>query len=147
VTDTAEPEQAADDEQLLRALADLDNLRKRFDREVARERSSQRARVTAEWLPVVDDLERVLEHAQADPSTLVEGVRAVYEQAISVLDRLGFPRFDAVGDHFDPQRHEAVSVADADAPAGTVVATVRPGYGTDEDVLRPAAVVVARPPG
>jgi molecular chaperone GrpE len=62
-----------------------------------------------------------------------------------VLARLGFPRFEDVGERFDPSRHEAVGAIEADAPAGTVVAVVRPGYGTPETVLRPAAVVVARP--
>jgi molecular chaperone GrpE len=62
-----------------------------------------------------------------------------------VLARLGFPRFENPGERFDPSRHEAVGAIEADAPAGTVVAVVRPGYGTPERVLRPAAVVVARP--
>jgi molecular chaperone GrpE len=128
-------------------LADLDNMRKRFERELARERDAQRGRVAAEWLPVVDNLDLALEHAAADPAALVEGLQAVRDQAIAILARLGFPRFEDVGDLFDPQRHEAISVADSDAPSGTVVTTVRPGYGADDTILRPAAVVVARPPG
>lgn len=132
-------------DQLRRALADLDNLRKRYERELARERARQRANVAAAWLPVVDDLERALQHADADPGALVEGVRAVRDQALSVLERLGFPRFDDVGQPFDPTRHEAVSAVESDdAPAGSVLAAVRPGYGTAGQVLRPAGVVVAR---
>jgi molecular chaperone GrpE len=69
----------------------------------------------------------------------------VRDRAVAVLARLGFPRFEDVGERFDPFRHEAVGAIEADAPAGTILAVVRPGYGTPETVLRPAAVVVARP--
>jgi molecular chaperone GrpE len=139
---------ALDDGRLLRAMADLDNLRKRFEREVAREREAERSRAAAEWVPVVDDLDRALDHATADdsaPASFTEGLRAVRDHAVAVLARLGFPRFEDLGERFDPSRHEAVGAIEADAPAGTVVGVVRPGYGTPETVLRPAAVVVARP--
>jgi molecular chaperone GrpE len=138
---SAEVEEA--DDQLRRALADLDNLRKRFEREVARERLSQRSLVAGEWLPIVDNLELALNHAEGD-GPLEKGIEAVYEQAQSVLERLGFPRFDDVGDVFDPLRHEAVGAVDSEEPAGTILTTVRPGYGGGETVLRPAAVIVAR---
>ena len=116
--------------QLRRTLADLDNLRKRVDREIARERAAERATVAARWLPVVDNLDRALEHAGPDSDALVDGVRAVRDQAVGILARLGFPRYDDVGDPFDPARHEAVGALPADAPPGTVVAVVRPGYGS-----------------
>jgi molecular chaperone GrpE len=141
--ETARPER---DERLLRALADLDNLRKRFEREMTRERVGERARVTALWLPLVDDLERALDFADAADDPLAAGVRAVYEQALAVLERLGFPRFEDLGEPFDPMRHEAVGAIASDAPPGTVAATTRAGYGTGNEVLRPASVVVARRP-
>jgi molecular chaperone GrpE len=132
------------DQQLLRALADLDNLRKRYGRELLREREAERGRIARAWLPVVDDLERSLEFAKADDDPLVAGVRAVLEQAVGVLARLGFPRFEDTGELFDPTRHEAVgAVPSGDAP-GTIVATVRAGYGDDDTLLRPAGVVVAQ---
>jgi molecular chaperone GrpE len=134
------------EEQLRRTLADLDNLRKRFNREIARERAAERAHVAALWLPIVDDLERALQHADGDDSPLVEGVRAVYEHALGVLARLGFPRFDDIGERFDPSRHEAVGTIESSAPAGAIVAAARPGYGMADNVLRPASVVVARGP-
>jgi molecular chaperone GrpE len=152
----ATDERAAElEEPMRRVLADLDNLRKRFEREVARERAAERSRTVAAWLPVVDDLERALDAGAAtatatgtaaDPvaDPVVEGVRAVRDHALGLLDRLGFPRFDDLGERFDPVRHEAVSAIEADAPPGTVVATVRPGYGRDDQILRPAAVVVAK---
>lgn len=129
---------------LQRALADIENLRKRYDRELAREQQAERMRVTAQWLPVVDDLERALEHASSDPDAVMTGIRAVVEQALGVLERAGFPRFEDVGEHFDPARHEALATAEASAPAGTVVAVARPGYGKNDVILRPAGVVVAR---
>ena len=127
-----------------RALADLDNLRKRYARELERERLAERARVAAAWLPVVDNLELALEHAGADPTAVVEGIRAVRDQAVGVLAGLGYPRQDEAGVPFDPARHQAVSVVDdpEEAP-GTVVRVLRPGYGEGERQLRPAAVAVA----
>jgi molecular chaperone GrpE len=101
--------------------------------------------VAAAWLPIVDDLDRALEHLP-DDNGFTAGVRAVRDHALVVLAGLGFPRFEPLGERFDPMRHEAVSAVEADAPAGTVVAVVRPGYGSGEVILRPAAVVVAREP-
>jgi molecular chaperone GrpE len=135
------------EDQWRRALADLDNLRKRFVREVERERADERARVAASWLPVIDHLEMALEHAAANPGSIVEGVRSVRDQAVGLLASLGYPRDEAVGDPFDPNRHEAVTaVADSDAPPGTVLHVIRPGYGGDDRQLRPASVVVATRP-
>jgi molecular chaperone GrpE len=126
-----------------RALADLDNLRKRFARQLASEQAAERARVTAAWLPVLDNLELALEHAESDPAAIVEGVRAVRDQAVNLLDALGYPRHDETGVAFDPTRHEAISVHAADAAPGTVLQVLRPGYGEADRQLRPATVVVA----
>jgi len=85
-----------------------------------------------------------LEHASSDPEQIIEGLRAVHQQALSVLAGLGFPRRDDTGKAFDPAVHEAVgTVADKELVPGTVAHVVRPGYGPDEEILRPAAVVVA----
>jgi molecular chaperone GrpE len=128
----------------LRALAELDNLRKRTAREIDRQRSQERARVAAQWLPVIDNLDLALQHANSGADAVIEGVRAVRDQAVAVLARLGFPRVEDLGTRFDPARHEAVSTAeDPEAEPGTVVAVVRPGYGGGADQLRPAAVIVS----
>ena len=127
-----------------RALAELDNYRKRTARELARARRDERAKAAAEWLPVIDNLDLALEHARADPENIVEGVRAVRQQALAILAALGYPRRDDEGIAFDPTYHEAVStVEDEELPPGTVARVVRPGYGSEDEVLRPAAVVVA----
>ncbi|MGI5230004.1 nucleotide exchange factor GrpE [Actinoallomurus sp. CA-142502] len=128
-----------------RALADLDNYRKRTVRALDEERDAERARTAARWLPVLDNLERAVEHADAEPGAVVQGVRAVLDQARDVIARLGYPRQDDVGVPFDPFRHEAVStLAGTGAPEGTVVAVTLPGYGEGPRQLRPAQVVVAR---
>jgi molecular chaperone GrpE len=137
------------EDQLLRARADLDNLRKRYDREIARERSAERSRVASGWLPVIDDLERALQHAEGEAGALIadgvlEGLRAVHEHAVGTLARLGFPQFIDIGEVFDPSRHEAIATVENESAPGTVVAAVRPGYGTRDDMLRPASVVVSK---
>jgi molecular chaperone GrpE len=133
------------EDQRLRGLAELDNMRKRCARQVGDAREQGRTEVARQWLPVVDNLERALAHSQADPASIVDGVRAVRQQAMSVLAGLGFPRRDDLGTPFDPARHEAVATrADPDAPEGSVVEVVAPGYGDGDRQLRPAQVVVAR---
>src|SRR5215470_1621608 len=133
------------EDQRLRALADLANLRKRCAAQVERAGADARTEVARQWLPVVDNLERALEHAAADPSTIVEGIQAVRQQALGVLASLGFPRRDDAGATFDPARHEAVAAThDPRVPPGTVVHVVRPGYGEPDRQLRPAQVVVAK---
>ncbi|MEU0803865.1 nucleotide exchange factor GrpE [Streptomyces sp. NPDC005970] len=128
-----------------RALADLDNLRKRQAREMERERAAERARTAAALLPVIDNLELALSHAEADPGTIVEGVRAVRDQAVDALARLGYERRAETGVPFDPARHEVVGVVDdPEAEPGTVVQVLRPGYGDTGNQLRPVAVTVAR---
>ncbi|GAA4492763.1 nucleotide exchange factor GrpE [Actinoallomurus oryzae] len=128
-----------------RTLADLDNYRKRTVRALDEERDAERARTAAQWLPVLDNLERALEHADAEPGAVIQGVRAVLDQARDVIARLGYPRQDDVGVPFDPFRHEAVStLAGTDAPEGTVVGVALPGYGEGPRQLRPAQVVVAK---
>src|SRR4051794_35838992 len=75
-----------------RTAAELDNFRKRCARDVVRGREQERAAVATSWLPVLDNLERALEHASSDPDSVVEGVRAVLAQAVGVLADLGYPR-------------------------------------------------------
>jgi molecular chaperone GrpE len=147
-TDEVADDRIADlEDRLRRALADADNMRKRCERQVVDARADERSRVAAAWLPIVDNLERALEHADADSGTVIEGVRVVRDQAVAVLGSLGFRRHDETGVPFDPQLHEAVSVLADDAPAGTVVQVLHPGYGEGNRQLRPAAVVVAGGPG
>jgi molecular chaperone GrpE len=144
------PDAAEMEDRWRRAVADLDNLRKRYARELGRERSAERELVTAAFLPVLDTIDRALQHADADPGSIVEGIRTLREQALAVLAGLGYQREDEAGVPFDPARHEVVGVVDADgsdAPPGSVATVVRPGYGAPGHQLRPAAVTVAQRPG
>jgi molecular chaperone GrpE len=131
-------------DRLRRAQADVDNQRKRGIRLREEERVSERDRVIARWLPVVDNLDLAIGYADADPATLLAGVRGVRDQALAVLADLGYPRRDEVGVPFDANRHEVVAVVDdaPDAAPGTVVSMLRPGYGPVDAPLRPAAVTV-----
>lgn len=144
------PDVAQLEDRWRRALADLDNLRKRYAVELDRERQVERDRVTSAFLPILDNIDRALEHAGADPRSIVEGVRALREQALAVVAGLGFRREDEPGVPFDPTRHEVVAVVDAGdagvAP-GAVAQVLRPGYGAPGHQLRPAAVTVAQRPG
>jgi molecular chaperone GrpE len=138
------------EDRLLRAVADADNLRKRYARDQHQQRQAERDRVAAAWLPVVDNLERALAHTGAGSATpptdaLLAGVLAVRDQAVNVLAQLGYPRHDEVGVPFDPARHEVVTtVDDPEQPPNTVVEVLLPGYGDPEHQLRPAAVAVNR---
>src|ERR1700748_27813 len=130
--DPADPEnRPAELEDLRRALADLDNARKRCAAQLTRVEAETRAAVAREWLPVIDNLDRALEHSSADPAAIIEGVRAVRDQALGVLGRLGFPRReDDEGAAFDPARHDAVAARDAAGAAEGLGGGVGPaGYG------------------
>ncbi|MEU1534172.1 nucleotide exchange factor GrpE [Streptomyces fagopyri] len=119
--------------------------RKRHARELERERAVERSRTAAAFLPVLDNLELALPHACAYPGAIVDGIRAVRDQAVNVLELLGYPRHAETGVASDPARHEVTGVVqDPGAPPGTVVEVLRPGYVDGERQLRPAAVTVAK---
>ena len=143
--DSSAAELARLEDRWRRAVADVDNLRKRYARELDRERAAERSRVAGAWLPIVDDLERALAYDGGQSNAVIEGVRTILDHAVKVLDQLGYPRDDETGVPFDPQRHEVVGVIDVPTSApGIVVEVLRPGYGKGSNQLRPAAVVVSR---
>jgi molecular chaperone GrpE len=128
-----------------RALADLDNYRKRAARELDRLVSERADALLRDWLEVVDGVERALR--QKPENALYEGLRAVFEQMEAALARQGVRRIGEPGEPFDPNRHEAISVEETDAaPDRTVIDVARSGYARGDRVLRPAQVVVARSP-
>jgi molecular chaperone GrpE len=136
---------AGTEDRLLRALADLDNLRKRVARDLERERLETHRRILGDWLEVADSAERALsafETRADDP--MAAGLAALGEQIGDVLRRQGVARIGAVGEPFDPERHEAVGTSPAPgAPPGTIAGVVRPGYALDGRLVRPAQVIVA----
>jgi molecular chaperone GrpE len=110
-----------------RAAAELDRFRKRCAKDLVWAREQERAGAAAGWLPVVDNLERALQHASSEPEQIIQGVRGVYQQALSVLAGLGFPRRDDIGKAFDPALHEAVgTITDDELTPGRIAHVVRP---------------------
>jgi len=132
-------EERLDDERYLRALADLENYRKRSAQEVERRVAEQAERLLLDWIEAVDSVDRALGMQPSD------GLRSVLEQMESILARQGVERVGAAGDRFDPELHEAISVRESDeVPDRTVLDVARSGYRHGERVLRPAQVVVSR---
>jgi molecular chaperone GrpE len=128
-----------------RALADLDNYRKRAGREVQRRVDEAGDALLRDWFDVVDSLERALRAHPEGP--LADGLRAVLEQIEAILARQGVTRIGAVGEPFDPERHEAIDVRPTDeVDDRTVVEVARSGFAVRDRVLRPAQVVVSRRP-
>ncbi|MEU6867031.1 nucleotide exchange factor GrpE [Streptomyces sp. NPDC046876] len=130
-----------------RAVAETENLRKRYERQMDEVRRAEQDRVTAAWLPVVDHLELALQHAAADPKAVIPGVEAVCQQAHALLAQLGYRRIADIGEPFDPAVHEAAQVREEPGAApGNVVQVLRAGYDSDRGLLRPAVVSVAAKP-
>jgi molecular chaperone GrpE len=128
-----------------RALADLDNYRKRTARETERRITEERDRIERDWLDAVDAVERALRMDVAPENPVAEGLRHVLEQMEAILARHGIQRVGAAGERFDPDRHEAVSVIETDeVPDRTVMEVARSGFAAGDRVIRPAQVVVAR---
>ncbi len=131
----------------LRAAAELDNLRKRMDRELTQARRQERAAVVGAFLEIVDNLDRALSHASAEaPGPWIEGWEALVRQARQTLKRCGVEPFEALGEQFDPRRHQAVATVEAPGrEEGEIVEVVLPGYQwEDGSILRHAKVVAAR---
>jgi len=143
---TLEKEKKENWDRYLRTAADLENFRKRQRRELDDARFEAKSKVLKEMLPVVDNLERAIEHAtqQAGQSPIVEGVQLVLRQFMSAFERLDVTPIEAAGQPFDPNLHEAISQQESDQPAGTVVQVLQRGYRAGERLLRPALVVVAK---
>ena len=128
----------------LRAQAEFENSRKRLEgrHRDALLRASER--VVAELLPVVDDLERAIEHVAAENMELAEGIVAVMRKLTGVMEKEGVEQIDPLGQTFDPERHNAVQMQeDAEVDDHTVVAVFQKGYEMHGRVIRPAMVVVS----
>ncbi|HWN50260.1 MAG TPA: nucleotide exchange factor GrpE [Xanthobacteraceae bacterium] len=140
-------------DQLLRALAEAENARRRAERAVDDVRQYGISDFARELLVVADNLQRTIaaieNHASATAidTALIEGVRATERVLTKALERFGVRRIPAVGERFDPTRHEAVmEVEDASRPAGTVTSALEDGYTIHNRLLRPARVAVAKSP-
>lgn len=140
-------------DQLLRTLAEMENLRKRTEREVADARAYGITTFARDVLAVADNIQRALDatgsewKAQADAPgrALFEGVELTERELLKVLEKHGVKRLEPQGQKFDPHLHQAMfEVPDASVPAGTVVQVLQAGFVIGDRILRPALVGVAK---
>ena len=153
---TAELAEAKD--QLLRERAELENFKRRMQREKNESLRYASEHLLRDMLPVLDNLERAVEAASSPEAhspdaavqasrveSLVTGVKMVLHQFRETLARFGVTRIESTGQHFDPSHHEAVAHVETDQqPAGAVVDEHASGYRLHERLLRPAQVTVAK---
>lgn len=133
-------------DQHLRALADVQNTRRRADEEVSKARKFAVESFAESLLPVCDSLEAGLAHKDATPEQIREGAEATLRQLKSALERNRVVEINpAAGAKFDPHQHQAISMVPAEQEANTVVGVLQKGYLIADRVLRPALVTVAAP--
>ncbi len=133
----------------LRAVAELDNFRKRSEREVENARKFAIERFAQELVTVGDALEAGISAASTNPGpALLEGAQATLRQLYRAFDKAGIKIIDPAGQPFNPEWHEAMAVQESpDQPANTVLAVIQKGYSLNGRLLRPARVIVSRAPG
>jgi molecular chaperone GrpE len=140
-------------DRLLRTLAEMENMRKRTERDVADARSYGISSFARDILGVADNMHRALQalddelRAKADDATkaLLEGVELTERELMSALEKHGVKRIEPLNQKFDPNRHQAMfEKEDPSVPSGTVVQVMQAGYTIGERVLRPALVAVSK---
>jgi molecular chaperone GrpE len=145
---SAEEQSAAARDQALRAVAELENVRKRAAREVEQAHRYAVEKLAQELLPVLDSLELAVANAgRADVASLVAGQEATLKLLAKALEKFQVQPLDPVGEPFDPDRHEAMVMQEsATAAPDSVLTVVQRGYELNGRLLRPARVIVARAP-
>lgn len=136
-------------DRLLRALAETDNVRRRAQRDREDYVKYANESLLRDLVPVLDNFDRALGAARAaGTGGVAEGVELIQRELLRVLERAGLSRYSAVGQRFDPARHEAIArVVSGETAPDTVVQETAPGYLLHGRVLRPAMVAVAAAPG
>ncbi len=143
-----EAEISALQDRLLRMAAEMENTRKRLEREKLDGISFANESLLRDLLPVVDNLERAMQHCESDAGTegLFEGVKMTLKVFMDVLNRYGCKPFDSEGQPFDPNFHEAMMQEPSEEHAeNTVLKEFQKGYMLHDRLLRPAMVIVAKP--
>ena len=141
----AQAQVAQQKDAMLRALADAENARKRFQAEAANAQKYALERFAESLLPVVDSLEAALANKEASPEALRDGVQLTLRQLTQALDKARVAAISPTpGERFDPHRHQAMAAVAADSEPNTVVAVMQKGYQLHDRILRPALVTVAK---
>jgi molecular chaperone GrpE len=134
----------------LRSLADVENIRKRAEREIGASAKYGAEKLLGQLLGIADSLDLGLvasEKPDAQVATLVEGLKLTRKQLTDVLEKNGVSVVDPVGQPFNPELHEAVTALESpDVPPNHVMSVMQKGYRLHERLLRPAMVVVAKAP-
>jgi len=132
----------------VRATAELENVRKRAARDVENARKFALERFARELLQVLDSLEMGIDAgSDAGPEALLDGARATWKQLTTTLEQFGVSEIDPLGEPFNPELHEAMTMQpSADAEPGSVINVFQKGYALNGRLLRPARVVVAAEP-
>jgi len=133
---------------LLRERAEIENQRKRLARDVEQARKFANERLLGELLPVLDNLERGLAVENADVAALRAGMDLTLKALLKVAESNGLRGVDPLGEAFNPELHQAMSLVDAPGRApNTVVTVMQKGYVLNDRLLRPALVAIAKSPG
>jgi molecular chaperone GrpE len=133
-------------EKSIRAMAELDNVRRRAERDVANAHRYGLEKIIGSLLPIVDSLEQaLLLAAQPSDTAMQEGLELTMKLFLDVLEKYDVRQLDPKGDVFDPQQHEAMSIQESDdVPHNVVIAVFQKGYVLSDRVIRPARVIVAK---
>jgi molecular chaperone GrpE len=139
-------------DRVLRTLAEMENLRRRTEREIADSRTYAITSFARDLVGVADNIQRALDAVRDSGVTLegpakalVDGVELTERELLKVLEKNGVKKFDPKGEKFDPNLHQAMfEVPDAKVPSGSVVQVIQPGYAIGDRVLRPALVGVSK---
>lgn len=128
----------------LRAKADTENIRKRTQVEITNAHKFAVEGFSSELLAVKDSLEAAIKVETADLASMKSGIELTLKQLVAVFEKFNLSEIHPVGEKFDPHKHQAISMVEADAAPNTVVSVLQKGYLLHDRVLRPALVMVAK---
>ena len=132
-------------ENFLRAKAETENTRRRAQTDITNAHKYAAENFAESLVPVKDSLEAALQDQSASPETLRNGVELTLKQLVTAFERAKITEVSPLGAKFDPHRHQAISMVDADIEANHVVTVLQKGYQINDRMLRPALVTVAKP--
>ena len=139
-----EEENARLKDQLLRTVAEMDNVRRRAAEDVTKAHKFSIEKFAENMVPVQDSLEKALQDNSGDVQALREGVKLTFKQLTAALEKSGVVELNPKGEKFDPHFHQAISMVPSELESGLVVEVLQKGFKIADRVLRPALVIVAQ---